>query len=156
MTIVYFLPLWFSDTKSGIFKLAVRLRTSGASRNRDWWAFFLVVVVVHLSFFGILKSFGVTLVPMVCIRTVLWQLFWRTFWRIFLTFFLTDFFDKYFDELANFLTNFFTNFFTNLFTNFGRFFWPIIFYPLRALGSEYLRSCLVKKDTFNHILSLSC
>ena len=55
----------------------------------------------------------------------------------FLTNFLTHFwrnFDAFFDT---FLTNYLTHFLTNHLTNFWRIFWP-----LRALGLEYLRSCL--------------
>ena len=61
------------------------------------------------------------------------------FWRIF--------FDKYFDEFfwqffwRNFIWRIFRRiFFDNFFWE--DFYWPLIFQPLQALGSEYLRSCL--------------
>ena len=56
------------------------------------------------------------------------EFFWQIFWRIFLTKFLSKL-------LTNFLTNFFNKIFVEVFDKF------FFFYPLRALGSEYLRSC---------------
>ena len=50
-------------------------------------------------------------------------------------------------DLTNFKTNFLKHFFdaflTHFWRNFWRIFWPVIFWPLRALGSEYLRSCFL-------------
>ena len=59
-----------------IFKLAVRLRTCGASRNQAWW--------VLLSSF--VRAFRYC-----------WWIFWVIFRQIFLTNFLTNFFDKFID-----------------------------------------------------------
>ena len=80
-----------------IFKLAVRLRMSGAFKNRDWWAFFFVV---HLSLFRILKflcyfgTYGIYTYGMYSVYIPM-----TNFLKKILTKFLTQF-------LTNFLTNF--------------------------------------------------
>ena len=65
---------------------------------------------------------------------IFYEFFWPIFWRNFLTNLLTNYFDEIFWQF--FLTNFLLNF-----DFFWWFFWPLIFQPIRALGSEYLRSC---------------
>ena len=80
--------------------------------------------------------------------------------KFFRQIFSTNFFDKLFRRI--FSTNFFsTNFFDEFFrhkdeffrwifsTNFNFFDEFFIFYPLQALGSEYLRSCFFLNTTFH-------
>ena len=80
------------------------------------------------------------------------------------------FFDEFFRRIFRriFLTNFSTNFFDNFFSFFWRIFSIIffdeffIFQPLRALESEYLRSCCyeiylrVKKYVFHKHIAYLC
>ena len=89
-----------------LFKLAVRLRTSGASKNPDWPGQNGVIDrnVVTLFLWGSLKFLEV---PM----------FDKFFWQNFLGIFLTNFFEEFFWQifLMNFLMNFLIKFLTNFF-----------------------------------------
>ena len=78
-----------------LFKLAVRLRTSGASKNPDW-----------PGQNGVIDRNVVTL--------RLLEVPWSSYvWQIFLTNFLTNFFDQFLWRI--FLTNFFEEFFWQIF-----------------------------------------
>ena len=75
-----------------VFKLAIRLRTSEASKSQDYWSFFL------LFFHGDLRS-----------KTLQYQNYFWYLWRIF----CVTLFDEFFDEFL--LTNFFDEFFDEIF-----------------------------------------
>ena len=60
-----------SDVPSIIFKLTVHFRSNGASKNWEWWTFFLVVFVRLSYIFVTLLLLGVTL----CWFLEVWQFF---------------------------------------------------------------------------------
>ena len=119
---------------------------------------------IFLWYFGVTQCYlgrpSVTITCCYLVLLVIDELFDKVFVKFFLMIIMmnfltnilmnnmTNFFDEFYDEFFwwIFLTNFFRHFFSRSFfdISFRRVFWPIIFYALRALGSEYLRSCLWK------------
>ena len=97
----------------------------------------LVVTLVSLGFL-VLTNFLANFFDEFFWRILMTNCFDDFFGEFFWRFFLTIFFDKFF-----FVELFWQIFLKNIF---DEFFWPLIFLPLRALGSEYLRSCFSKNS----------
>ena len=115
------------------FKLAVHLRTSGASKNRDCCLFFLLFHCDYSENNYIFLVSELFLVP--------WG-FWRFLWRFFLMNFLTN-------SLTNSLTNFLMNSLTNSLKNFWQTFKLILIFQKIFFSCNLFVSFIIHRSTLD-------